>query len=198
MKRILAIILTLAALLTITLSITSCNKDAESCYAEIKIESYGTIKVFLDAEAAPITVANFVKLAKDGFYDGLTIHRVVSNFMIQGGDPNADGSGGSKDKIKGEFLANGYDNPISHKRGVISMARRGDSYNSASCQFFICNADSPFLDGKYAAFGYVVEGMDVVDAITEATVAYTHYESGLIMIHGLKPVIESVKITKID
>ena len=121
--------------------------------------------VLLDATTAPITVANFLKLVNKGFYNGLTFHRVISNFMIQGGDPKANGTGGSDEDIFGEFLYNGHSNNISHRRGVISMAR-GDNYNSASSQFFICNADSQYsLDGKYAAFGYVVEGMSVVDAI---------------------------------
>ncbi|MBQ8688974.1 MAG: peptidylprolyl isomerase [Clostridia bacterium] len=174
MKKIIALILTLALALALTVSLASCTDDAESCYAEIKVKDYGTIVVYLDAQAAPITVENFVTLANEGFYDGLTFHRVVENFMIQGGDPNGNGSGSSPNKIKGEFSANGYDNPISHTRGTISMARRSDSYDSASCQFFICNADaSGSLDGQYAAFGHVVSGMDVVDAITESTAPYT-------------------------
>ena len=131
---------------------------------EITMENGGVIRLELDAEAAPLTVANFEKLVKRGFYDGLIFHRVIAGFMIQGGDPQGTGYGGSDENIKGEFLMNGVRNPISHKRGVISMARSQDP-NSASSQFFIMHEDGEFLDGQYAAFGRVVEGMDVVDAI---------------------------------
>lgn len=131
---------------------------------KIDVKSFGTIMVELDKEAAPKTVANFEKLVSEGFYDGLTFHRIIKGFMIQGGDPKGNGTGDSKVKIPGEFKSNGWDNPISHKRGVISMARTQDP-NSASCQFFIVHEDSTFLDGDYAAFGHVTEGMDVVDAI---------------------------------
>lgn len=120
--------------------------------------------VELDKEAAPKTVENFEKLVSEGFYDGLTFHRIIKGFMIQGGDPLGNGTGDSKVKIPGEFKSNGWDNPISHERGVISMAR-AQNPNSASCQFFIVHEDSKFLDGDYAAFGHVTEGMDVVDAI---------------------------------
>ncbi len=130
----------------------------------IEMENGGIIKLELDAKAAPITVANFEKLVKEGFYDGLIFHRVISGFMIQGGDPMGTGFGGSKETIKGEFRANGVDNPISHKRGVISMAR-SQMPNSASSQFFIMHQDGEFLDGNYAAFGRVVEGIEVVDEI---------------------------------
>ena len=131
---------------------------------EITMENGGVIRLELDAEAAPVTVANFEKLVREGFYDGLIFHRVISGFMIQGGDPLGSGFGGSDENIKGEFLANGVANPISHKRGVISMARSQDP-NSASSQFFIMHQDGEFLDGQYAAFGRVTDGMDVVDAI---------------------------------
>ena len=130
----------------------------------MEMENGGIIKLELDAKAAPITVANFEKLVKEGFYDGLIFHRVIAGFMIQGGDPMGTGFGGSKETIKGEFRANGVDNPISHKRGVISMAR-SQMPNSASSQFFIMHQDGEFLDGNYAAFGHVVEGMEVVDEI---------------------------------
>ena len=133
---------------------------------EITIEDGGVIALDLDKSKAPLTVANFVSLASDGFYDGLTFHRIIPGFMIQGGDPSGDGTGGTDNKVKGEFESNGVTNNISHKRGVISMARRGDSMDSASCQFFITNADSTFLDGDYAAFGFVTSGMDVVDRIS--------------------------------
>ena len=131
----------------------------------IEMENGGIIKLELYANKAPITVANFVKLAKSGFYDGLIFHRVISGFMIQGGDPEGTGFGGSDETIKGEFSANGVDNDISHVRGVISMARNSRSMDSASSQFFIVHQDSTFLDGQYAAFGRVTEGMDVVDEI---------------------------------
>ncbi|MBQ8187096.1 MAG: peptidylprolyl isomerase [Clostridia bacterium] len=131
---------------------------------QIEMENGGIIKLELYPEAAPITVENFVKLANDGFYNGLIFHRVIKDFMIQGGDPEGTGMGGAKDKIKGEFSVNGWNNPISHTRGVISMAR-SRAYDSASSQFFICHADSTYLDGQYAAFGKVTEGMEVVDEI---------------------------------
>lgn len=131
---------------------------------KIEMENGGVITLELDASAAPITVANFEKLVKEGFYDGLIFHRVISGFMIQGGDPTGTGMGGSEETIKGEFKINGIDNPISHKRGVISMART-QVPDSASSQFFICHEDATFLDGQYAAFGRVVDGMEVVDQI---------------------------------
>ena len=131
---------------------------------KIEVKGFGTIMVELDKEAAPKTVETFEKLVSEGFYDGLTFHRIIKGFMIQGGDPLGNGTGDSKVKIPGEFKSNGWDNPISHERGVISMAR-AQNPNSASCQFFIVHEDSKFLDGDYAAFGHVTEGMDVVDAI---------------------------------
>ena len=134
--------------------------------AIIDVKDYGKITVDLDPNAAPITVENFVKLAKDGFYDGLTFHRIMDGFMIQGGDPNGNGTGGAPETIKGEFKNNGYDNPISHVRGTISMARSQDP-DSASSQFFIVQTDAIHLDGDYAAFGSVKEGMEIVDKICE-------------------------------
>lgn len=131
---------------------------------EIEMADGDKIVVELDEKSAPVTVKNFQKLVSQHFYDGLIFHRVISGFMIQGGDPQGTGMGGSKETIKGEFRVNGVSNPISHERGVISMAR-SQFYNSASSQFFICHADAKFLDGQYAAFGKVVEGMDVVDRI---------------------------------
>lgn len=136
-------------------------------HAEIVIKDYGTLELELDADTAPITVTNFVKLAQEDFYDGLTFHRIIDGFMIQGGDPLGNGTGGSEETIKGEFASNGVENNLSHKRGVISMAR-SQMPDSASSQFFICHADSPHLDGEYAAFGTVTKGMDIVDAICEA------------------------------
>ena len=130
----------------------------------ITMENGGEIKLELDAAAAPRTVENFLRLVRDGFYDGLTFHRVIPGFMIQGGCPLGTGTGGPGWTIVGEFDANGHKNPIPHKRGVISMARAA-SPNSAGSQFFIMHADAPHLDGQYAAFGHVVEGMEVVDEI---------------------------------
>ena len=135
-------------------------------HVELVVKDYGTITLELDADAAPITVANFLKLAESGFYDGLTFHRIMDGFMIQGGDPDGNGSGGSGETIKGEFAQNGVDNPISHVKGVISMARAKNP-DSASSQFFITVADSAFLDGAYAAFGHVTDGMDVAEQIAK-------------------------------
>jgi len=162
-------------------------------YATIVIENYGTIKVALDETTAPITVANFKKLADEGFYNGLTFHRIMDGFMMQGGDPKGNGTGGSDEEIKGEFAANGVENPLSHVRGAISMARGGHSMDSASSQFFIVHEDSVFLDGQYAAFGYVVEGMDVVDAVCAA--AKPIDDNGTIPAEN-QPVITSVTVTE--
>ena len=135
-------------------------------YADIKIKDYGTITVKLDQKSAPISAANFVALAEDGFYDGLTFHRIIEGFMMQGGDPEGNGTGGSENNIIGEFTTNGYNNSLSHTRGAISMAR-SSAYNSASSQFFIVHEDSTHLDGQYAAFGYVTKGMEIVDKVCE-------------------------------
>ena len=134
---------------------------------ELVIKDYGTIEMELDADKAPITVTNFVNLVEEGFYDGLTFHRIIEDFMMQGGDPNGDGAGGAEKTIKGEFSNNGVDNDLSHTRGAVSMARSNDP-DSASSQFFIVHQDSQFLDGDYAVFGYVTDGMDVVDKICES------------------------------
>ena len=134
---------------------------------KIEMESGKSLVVKLDAANAPITVANFQRLVKEGFYNGLIFHRVIAGFMVQGGDPTGTGMGGSKRTIKGEFRLNGIHHPLSHKRGVISMARTNYP-DSASSQFFICHADVPFLDGQYAAFGEVVEGIETVDEIAAA------------------------------
>lgn len=135
--------------------------------ATIEIEGYGTIKLELDADSAPITVSNFAKLANEGFYDGLTFHRIIQGFMMQGGDPKGNGTGGSGETIVGEFSDNGIDNPIKHVRGTISMAR-SSAMDSASSQFFIMQEDADYLDGQYAAFGRVTDGLDVVDAICDS------------------------------
>ena len=136
-------------------------------YVQITMESGKSLVIKLDPENAPITVRNFQKLVGEGFYNGLIFHRVIAGFMVQGGDPTGTGMSGSKDKIKGEFLMNGVRNTLSHKRGVISMARTNVP-DSASSQFFICHADATFLDGQYAAFGKVVEGIVVVDDLAAA------------------------------
>ena len=157
---------------------------------EIKVKDYGTIDVQLDADTAPITVTNFIKLVQENFYDGLTFHRIMDGFMIQGGDPLGNGTGGSDQTIKGEFKTNKVENNISHKRGVISMARSSDP-DSASSQFFIVQTDSTFLDGDYAAFGEVTSGMDVVDAICKD--AKPTDDNGTIPADQ-QPVIEYIKV----
>ena len=193
MKRWLSLIL--AAALAVCV-FAACSKDdntsgsAGKHHVEIEVQDYGTIAVELDGDAAPITVDNFLKLAKEGFYDGLTFHRIIDGFMIQGGDPEGTGMGGSDKTIKGEFSANGVENPLSHTRGAISMAR-SSAMDSASSQFFIVQKDSTFLDGQYACFGYVTNGMDVVDAI--AADAQPTDGNGTIPADQ-QPVIESVKV----
>ena len=140
-------------------------------YVKLTIKHYGDVIIRLRPDIAPITVANFQKLVGDGFYNGLTFHRIYKGFMIQGGDPKGDGTGGSGTSIKGEFKINGVQNDLSHITGVISMARRSSPYDSATSQFFICNADaSKSLDGSYAAFGYVVAGLDVILTVSEVEV----------------------------
>ena len=227
MKKIITLVITLALVLTIPFSLASCgeknhNEEVEveeeekmgtgACvyastrsiegreiyYVEMCVKDYGKMVILLDRTAAPRTVDNFLKLVQAGFYDGLTFHRVMEDFMIQGGDPNADGTGGSPNKIYGEFWDNGYyGNDISHKRGVISMARGAYSYDSASSQFFICNADATGLDGQYAAFGYVVKGLSVVDEITEKT-APLGDDNGTIENKDEQAIIKYIKIVDID
>lgn len=160
---------------------------------EISFKDYGVVKLELNADIAPITVTNFVNLINEEFYNGLTMHRIIDGFMIQGGDPLADGTGGSKNTIKGEFSSNNVDNDISHVRGVISMARSNEA-NSASSQFFIVHKDSTHLDGNYAAFGHVTEGMEVVDEIVESTSEFGD-GNGLIP-KEKQPVIEYIKVMK--
>ena len=149
------------------------------------------MKLELYPEVAENTVNNFISLVNKGFYDGLTFHRIIAGFMMQGGDPNGNGTGGSENTIKGEFSANGVENSLSHTRGAISMAR-SQAYDSASSQFFICHADSTFLDGQYACFGYVTDGMDVVDAVCEA--AQPTDDNGTIPADQ-QPVITAIRIT---
>lgn len=159
-------------------------------HVAMEVKDYGTIKLELDPTYTPITVDNFLCLVEEGFYDGLTFHRIDKDFMIQGGDPNHNGTGGSSVKIKGEFKANGVENPLSHKRGVISMARASYPLDSASSQFFIVHGDSTSLDGQYASFGVVTEGMDVVDAIAALS------ENEAVLPFEEQPVI--TKITILD
>ncbi|MBR6522911.1 MAG: peptidylprolyl isomerase [Oscillospiraceae bacterium] len=161
-------------------------------YVEIDVKDYGTIKVELDADVAPITVSNFVDLVNIGFYDGLTFHRIIDGFMIQGGDPNGTGTGGSGRPIKGEFINNGVENNISHVRGVISMAR-ASANDSASSQFFIVHKDYPSLDKKYAGFGRVTEGMEVVDAICEDVAGWNANSNGVVPKKN-QPVINYIKV----
>lgn len=161
-------------------------------HAQIVVKDYGTISLELYADIAPITVSNFAKLVNEGFYDGLTFHRIIEGFMIQGGDPLGNGTGGSDENIKGEFAMNGVQNSISHVRGTISMAR-ATSYNSASSQFFIMQEDTPSLDGQYAAFGKVTDGIEIVDKICEDT--QVEDSNGTVLKEN-QPVIE--KITMID
>lgn len=159
-------------------------------HVEITVKDKGVIAVELDADTAPITVTNFVELANSGFYNGLTFHRIIEGFMIQGGDPKGNGTGGSDKNIKGEFAANGIKNNISHERGVISMAR-SSAYDSASSQFFIMHKTSTHLDGQYAAFGHVTSGMDIVDDLAENTPVS---DSNGTVLKANQPVIESIKV----
>ena len=190
MKKILLIIVSI-------LFLCGCgNKEKikDTYKAEITVKNYGTIKVELNHKVAPITVENFINLAESGFYDGLTFHRIIDGFMIQGGDPNHNGSGGSDKTIKGEFSSNGVFNGISHIRGTISMAR-GDDKDSASSQFFIVQSNATYLDGNYAGFGRVIEGMEIVDKIAKD--AKPIDDNGTI-VYEEQPIIESVKILKQD
>ncbi len=158
---------------------------------EMKIRSYGTIKLDLDADEAPITVENFIGLVRSHFYDNLSFHRIIPNFMIQGGDPTGTGMGGSSTTIKGEFKDNGVDNYLKHTRGAISMARLGSDYDSASSQFFIVHKDSSFLDGEYAVFGYVTEGIEVVDKIVAAS---KPIDNDGTIVASEQPVITSIEV----
>ena len=172
MKKLICLTL---SLLLLTLSVCACAKQDKNLAkvtlteeitdtVAIRVQDYGTIVVKLRPDIAPITVANFQKLVSENFYDGLIFHRVISGFMIQGGCPKGNGTGGSDEEIKGEFASNGIENPLSHTRGVVSMARSSNP-DSASSQFFIVHEDSTYLDGEYAAFGEVLYGIEVVDDI---------------------------------
>ncbi len=183
-------------------SLSACGKDtvdgnttvqstAGKHHVEIDVKDYGIIAVELDGKNAPITVANFMLLAQEGFYDGLTFHRIIKGFMIQGGDPSGNGTGGSGKSIKGEFSANGVENPLLNTRGAIAMARQGGKNDSATSQFFIVHKDSPNLDGEYAVFGYVTSGMDIVDKICDDTKVQ---DGNGTVLAADQPVIESVKV----
>ena len=209
LRKIIALTLIAA---TLVFCLAGCNKknplakyteDTEVgkdyYYVAMAIEKYGVIIVKLDAVNAPITTANFVKLVRAGFYDGLTFHRVIDNFMIQGGDPKGDGTGGSSETIIGEFTNNGVYNPLKHERGVISMAR-SNKPDSASSQFFICNSSSysvSNLNGNYAAFGYVVEGMEVVDLITSKTAKHGD-SNGMIINEKMRATISKMMVIKYE
>lgn len=168
----------------------SSGEDVQKHHIKINVKDYGTIAVELDPSYAPITVDNFISLAKSGFYDGLTFHRIIDGFMIQGGDPEGTGLGGADTTIKGEFSSNGVENPLSHTRGAISMARSQDK-DSASSQFFIVQQDSTYLDGDYAAFGYVTEGMDLVDQICKDTQVT---DGNGTVEKANQPIIESIEV----
>ncbi len=199
-KQIVIGIIIAVALLLVGVVLLICKQNqekteepilaGETYYADIVIKDYGTITVELNAEAAPISVANFVSLANSGYYDGKTFHRIIYGFMMQGGAVNTSGAGGSGKTIKGEFAINGVENPLKHTRGAISMAR-GDDPNSASSQFFIVHETAPHLDGKYACFGYVVSGIEIVDAICTSAMPINY--NGLIAADE-QPVMETVRI----
>lgn len=168
--------------------------DYSNKTAIITVKNYGEIHLELYTSKAPVTVYNFVKLVNEGFYDGLTFHRIDEGFMIQGGDPEGTGMGGSDETIFGEFSANGFKNDISHVRGVISMARLDADKNSATSQFFIVHQDSTFLDGQYAAFGMVTKGMEIVDKIAEEAIVADEYSCYVEKEN--QPIIESIKIVE--
>lgn len=205
MKKLIG--LSMAVMMTVMVALTGCGTQKKSetpqntqvkeeaqteglHHVKINVKDYGTIEVELDADAAPVTVENFMNLASEGFYDGLTFHRIIKGFMIQGGDPNGDGTGGADTMIKGEFKSNGVENPLKHTRGTISMAR-SRSADSASSQFFIMHEDAAHLDGEYAAFGHVTKGMEIVDKICED--AEPTDSNGTIP-KDEQPVIESVEV----
>lgn len=200
MKKILAV----TFIVTSIILLFSCGKAQnnnigdilmEQTYTiELEIENYGTITAVLDEKTAPVTVANFLKLVNEGFYNGLTFHRIINGFMMQGGCPEGTGMSGSGETIKGEFSANGHTNDIPHVRGVLSMARNGYDNNSASSQFFIVQSDeSPHLDGQYAAFGCVTKGMDIVDKICKVTPSQAGSGS---VLPANQPVIKEIRVVE--
>ena len=196
-RRALSSLMTIVVLISFAMGLTGCKKEEKSDllsgkhHVEMDIEGYGTVCMELDADTAPITVTNFINLANQGFYNGLTFHRIIAGFMAQGGDPLGTGRGGSGSNITGEFNINGIMNYISHNRGTVSMARSADSYNSGSSQFFICVADCTSVDGQYAAFGRVTSGMDDVDAMVEATPVQD--DNGTVLSED-QPVITEIRV----
>ena len=186
LKRIICLVLAAGMLLAM---LSGCGSKKKPV-ATLTLEGGDQITIYLYPDQAPNTVANFISLANSGFYDGLTFHRIIDGFMIQGGDPKGDGSGGTDQNIKGEFSENGVKNDISHVRGTVSMARSND-YNSASSQFFIVQSDSTFLDGQYAGFGHVTSGMDIVDQICKD--AQTEDSNGTVSWWN-QPKITSIRI----
>lgn len=190
MKKVLSLVLVVLLALTVGCS-KPANTSSNKHHITIEIKNYGTIAVELDGDHAPLSVANFIKLANSGFYNGLTFHRIITGFMIQGGDPKGDGTGGSTETIKGEFIKNGVKNTLSHTRGAISMAR-SSSNDSASSQFFIVQKDSSAsLDGQYAVFGYVTSGMEIVDKICADTPVV---DGNGTVLKKNQPVITAIKV----
>lgn len=187
---VITVVAAVVVCIAVAVLIWTLTRKVYTYKAEIEIQDYGTITVGLDEEAAPATVENFIALAESGFYDGLTFHRIIEGFMMQGGDPNGDGSGGSGENIVGEFAYNGYTNDLSHTRGAISMARSSD-YNSASSQFFIVHEDSTFLDGQYAVFGYVLDGIEIVDQVCADA---EPVDSNGTILTDAQPVITTIRI----
>lgn len=189
MKKAVSIVMSAVLIL---LCFASCGSKGMkgTHHAEMVIKNYGTVKIELYGDQAPLTVENFVNLCNKGFYNGLTFHRYVKDFVLQGGDPERTGLGGCESSVKGEFSANGVKNTIKHKKGVISMARNQFDFNSASSQFFIClkNSCSDDLDGQYAAFGKITEGMDIIDKLCADLT-----ESDCLP-KDQQPVIETIKV----
>ena len=192
-KNLLLIILAIALIVGIFFINILINKASDNKmlsgkhYVEMKVKDYGVVVLELDADNSPITVTNFISLVKEKFYDGLTFHRILNDFMVQGGKSTE-----RRNSITGEFSANGIQNDISHKRGVISMARVDNNYNSASTQFFIMHKDTPSLDGLYASFGHVVSGMEVIDKMAQVEISDSN---GTVSIAN-QPVIEYIKVIK--
>ena len=192
MKRKLALVLAMLMLLTVFAGCGGNKEWTGKHKVEIEVKNYGTITLEINCDTAPQTASNFLNLAKKGFYNGLTFHRVINGFAIYGGDPNGDGTGNAGSTIVGEFISNGYNNPLSNIRGAIGMAR-GINYNSASSQFYILQESNTFLDGDFAVFGYVTSGMEVVDQICSTVVATG--EDGYVAPDN-QPKISSVKVVK--
>lgn len=196
-KSIISLLLCVVFIMSMVLGTCGCEKEEEVVlltglhHVEIEVQDYGTICLELDADSAPITVTHFIELANSGYYNGKTFHRIISNFMIQGGSIDGAGTSGGASSIKGEFTLNGVPNYISHTRGTISMARTSIDYNSACAQFFICVEDSTNLDGSYAAFGHVTSGMDVVDSIAVNVPAED--SNGTVLAEN-QPIITAVRV----